>query len=112
MDKRTVADILGYIIATLLALLMMPQIVKTYKHGHTLGLSIGTVMINALIASIGIAYGILIEEIPLLVGNVVVLSASLSLCCMWLAYRERTKSFMHDRSRSDPPMGHVVITCV
>lgn len=89
-EKRTVADVLGYIIAALLGMLMLPQIIKTHKHGHTLGLSIKTVLINTLIATIGLAYSILIGELPLLVGNIVVLTACLFLCGQWMYYRGET----------------------
>lgn len=91
-QERTAADVLGYMIAALLGLLMLPQILKTHKHGHTLGLSIKTVLINTLIATLGTGYSILIGELPLLVGNVIVLTACLFLCGQWVYYRKETRA--------------------
>jgi uncharacterized protein with PQ loop repeat len=90
-DKRIAADVLGYVIAVSLGFLLFPQIKKTYKHKHTLGLSVKTMLVNIWIGVLGVIYAVLIDEIPLLVGECVVTFFSIMLYSLYLYFRENTK---------------------
>ena len=88
--RRIAADTIGYSIAALLAILLIPQILKTFKHKHTLGLSIKTVVLNVVIGLLGVVYAVLIEEYPLLVGEIVVFLFSLCLFSLFFIYSKNT----------------------
>ena len=86
--RRIVADVIGYVIAVLLASLLFPQILKTHKHKHTLGLSRKTVILNVVIGGLGVAYSILIEEWPLLAGEAIACIFSIFLAILYAQYRD------------------------
>eukprot|EP00055_Hartaetosiga_balthica_P005106 m.14447 g.14447 ORF g.14447 m.14447 type:complete len:151 (+) comp4314_c0_seq1:107-559(+) len=98
-DKRLAADVLGYMTAAGLTILLLPQVFKTYKAKHTMGLSHKMNITNFFIAICGIAYAVLIGEIPLLVGEVVVFFCAGSLIIMNLNYKGNTKKMkeMHQK---------------
>eukprot|EP00056_Hartaetosiga_gracilis_P005370 m.84041 g.84041 ORF g.84041 m.84041 type:complete len:141 (-) comp12142_c0_seq2:148-570(-) len=89
-DRRLAADVLGYMTAAGLTVLLLPQVYKTIKQKHTAGLSNKMNIINSCIAVCGIAYAILIDEIPLLVGEVVVLFCAATLIILNYVYKENT----------------------
>lgn len=91
MNRRLAADIIGYIIATLVGILLLPQIYKTCKVKHTLGLSIKTIYCNISIALLGIAYATLIDEIPLLVGELILFTFSSVQVSLYVWYKDNTK---------------------
>lgn len=90
-DRRLAADIIGYVIAVLVGILLLPQIYKTCKVKHTLGLSIKTIYCNISIALLGVVYAILINEIPLLVGELILCTFSLVQVALYFWYKENTK---------------------
>lgn len=95
--KRVAADIIGYLIAVLLGCMLLPQIIKTIKCRHTLGLSIKMVLLN-----------VLIEEYPLLAGEIVVTVFSLLLLYYYIKYRVNTRELKNDTEIPIPkPRPHV-----
>lgn len=89
-NRRIAADAIGYSIAALLAMLLYPQVRKTLKHKHTLGLSKKTIILNILISVLGVVYSILIGEYPLLTGEGLVFLFSVWLAVLYMKYRDNT----------------------
>ena len=87
--RRLIATILGYTLSTLLALLLIPQVYKTYKLKHTQGLSGLFLVLNVIISVVGVVYSIFLDEIPLLVGEVMLFLASSFLLIMHCLYDNR-----------------------
>lgn len=102
--RRIVADVLGYLIAVCLAFLLFPQIRKTMKNKHTLGLSKKTIWMNIIISSLGVVYSILIEEYPLLAGEVTALMFSVWLAILFIIYRENTAKLAEQHHQEEIPI--------
>lgn len=87
-SRRIAATVVGYLTVPCLMLLLLPQLYTTYKKKDTKGLSLGTIAINFILSTLGIVYGILIEEIPLIIGNSCVFVSAFSILVMFYMYRK------------------------
>jgi uncharacterized protein with PQ loop repeat len=80
LTKETQASILGYVGGSLLAIQMIPQLIKVWRSLSTKDLSFATLFLNILGGSMVTAYGILISQPP--VYATVLCSLSCNTCLL------------------------------
>lgn len=84
-------DIVGYIGAGLVAMMLIPQIIHTYKVKHVNGVSIYFIILNILIGIDFIIYSIFLDELPFLISEIIVLLSGLIFLFQYIYYRKNTK---------------------
>ena len=67
-------DILGFSASLSLTITLLPQLYKTFKHKKLDDISYGFFFLNILTCTLFLSYGILLNEIPLILANIVVLT--------------------------------------
>ena len=80
--------IIGYLAATLVSLLQLPQVYKTYQLKNTSGLSIGMIVLNFLASILWLIYGIILNKAPIYISNVIYFIANCALLVMKYIYDE------------------------
>jgi|TARA_B110001469_G_scaffold755_1_gene883 MtN3 and saliva related transmembrane protein len=66
-------EIFGYLGAFFLTITLLPQLWHTYKNKKMDDVSYGFLGIQVITCSLFLTYGILLEELPLILANVIVL---------------------------------------
>jgi MtN3 and saliva related transmembrane protein len=74
-----IKDILGYSAAVCLVITLLPQIHLTWKTKQTDDISYGFLCLQLLTCFLFLSYGILLEELPLIIANGLVIFQSLLL---------------------------------
>lgn len=82
-DREHVADIIGYIGIVFLVLLLIPQIYKTYTIRHTEGISLTMILLELGVSLCYLIYGVLLSQLPLIIGNCFALIMSIILLFMF-----------------------------
>ncbi len=77
-----IATIIGFLAAFLSAISMAPQVIKIYRTRKTKDLSLGAFSVLASGLLLWMVYGIIIEAIPVIVGNAVGFSFSMYIILM------------------------------
>ena len=75
-------DILGYSGSFLISIILLPQIIHTYKKKDTKSLSYIFLLIGVLASILMIIYSVLIKAIPILIANTLYLIGNLTLIIM------------------------------
>lgn len=91
------SDILGYLAGTLTTAALVPQVWRTFRTKDVSGISLRMYTIFTIGIAVWLAYGFLLQEMPMLVAN----SVSLVLACAVLAMKLR-----YGRRRLGYPVGH------
>jgi MtN3 and saliva related transmembrane protein len=95
------ADILGYLAATLTTAAFVPQVWRTFRTKDVSGISLRMYSIFTAGIAVWLAYGIVLKETPMMVAN----SLSLLLACtvlgMKLRYRHATGQSDSSRSKNE-----------
>lgn len=86
-------DIFGYLGAFLLTITLLPQIVMTYRKKTMDDVSVGFLTIQVLTCICFLTYGILLEEIPLILANVIVLTQTFLLINFKIMYSYNKKIY-------------------
>jgi len=79
-------DILGYIGSTTVALLQVPQLLKTYKSKKADELAWGMILLNLFASIIWFSYGVMLEKMPIILANIIYFIATTGLIVMKLKY--------------------------
>ena len=79
-------DIIGYIAAALTTFAFLPQVIRTWKSRSAKDLSYGAFILLGSGVVCWLAYGILIEDLPLIISNAIVLTLSLSILVMKIRF--------------------------
>ena len=69
MDRLTMT--LGIVAGFCTTISLVPQIIKTYRTKHTEDLSLGMFCLLAFGVATWFAYGVLIEELPIIIANAI-----------------------------------------
>jgi len=85
------SDVLGYTAATLTTVSFVPQVWRTLRTRDVSGISLKMYSLFTLGIAAWLAYGIVLEQTPMLVAN----SISLVLACAMLVMRVRFASTHH-----------------
>ena len=83
------AELLGYIAAFCTTVAFVPQVVKTYKSKSAASLSLGMFLFFTGGIVLWLIYGIMINEYPIIVANVVTLILAVTLIYFKLRYKDR-----------------------
>jgi MtN3 and saliva related transmembrane protein len=89
------SDILGYLAGTLTTAALVPQVWRTFRTKDVSGISLRMYTIFTIGIAVWLAYGVLLDETPMLVAN----SVSLVLACAVLAMK--LKYGKHDAQASE-----------
>ena len=92
------SDIFGYMGAFFLVITLLPQIKKTYEEKKMDDFSYGFFLIQVLTCSSFLIYGILLNEIPLIVANIIVLSQTFLLIYFKIRYSYLKKIVTQDEN--------------
>ena len=68
--NSTVIDIIGYFGSFLISIILIPQVIKTYKTKDTNGLSYIFLLIGFLAAILMVVYGYFINALPIIFANI------------------------------------------
>lgn len=79
-------DILGYSAAFCLVITLLPQLYFTWKTKKAEDISYGFLGLQIITCLLFLTYGILLEEIPLIAANSLVITQSISLLIMKIVY--------------------------
>jgi MtN3 and saliva related transmembrane protein len=80
-----ITDLLGYAAGTLTTISLLPQVWRTFRSKDVSGISLRMYFIFTAGVAIWLAYGIVLQEQPMILAN----SVSLVLACMVLAMKLR-----------------------
>ena len=81
-----IKDIIGYIAATSLILILFPQLHKTYKTKKVDDIAYGFILLQILTCILFLTYGILLNEIPMIIANIMIFLQSLILIYFKISY--------------------------
>lgn len=87
----TSIDVLGLAAATLTTCAFVPQVVSTFKTKDVSGISLPTYVIITLGLALWLIYGLLKNDLPIIVSNIFMVTFTGSICAMKLIYQGRTK---------------------
>ena len=80
-------DILGMIAGTLTTIAFIPQVVKTWRSKSTHDISYGMFILFSLGLLLWLAYGILIDALPIIISNTVTLALALVILGLKFRYK-------------------------
>ena len=86
-----IKDILGYSAAVCLIITLLPQVHLTWKTKRADDISYGFLCLQMITCLLFTTYGILLEEIPLIIANSLVITQSISLFIMKIVYSKNDK---------------------
>ena len=81
-----VEQVVGGLAAVNLAVLLLPQVRRTWVSRDASGLSLAMVGLNVSAGSLWVTYGILIRKLPLILANSCLLLAAISLLAMKIIF--------------------------
>ncbi len=81
-----ITEIVGYCAASCLSITLIPQIYKIYKTKKATDLSVYFLGFNLLTCFLFFTYGILLEEYPIIVANIVLITQNLILLLLKYVY--------------------------
>ena len=85
-------DVVGFMGATFLTITLIPQVFLSYKQKNVDNISKGFLSIQLLTCFTFLAYGILLEELPLILANTIVLSQTFILVWFKIIYKSTIQS--------------------
>ena len=83
------AELLGYIAAFCTTVAFVPQVIKTYKSKSAASLSLGMFLFFTGGVLLWLTYGIMINEYPIIVANIVTLILAAILIYFKLRYKDQ-----------------------
>ena len=83
----TYIDIIGFLAGTFTTLALVPQAVKACKTKHTKDISFGWILILTIGVFLWLAYGILINSLPIIIANGLTLILSLIVLILKMKYK-------------------------
>lgn len=86
------ADIFGFLAATLTTASFVPQALHTFRTKDVSGISLGMYSVFTTGVALWLVYGWLLGEIPILIANAITLSLALAILGMKVRYHEKKSS--------------------
>ena len=83
-------NIIGYIACVNIALLQVPQVVKTYKSKKADDLSWGMIFLNLFASILWFSYGLILIKYPIIIANILYFIANILICIMMIKYNKST----------------------
>lgn len=83
------AELLGYIAACCTTIAFVPQVMKTYRSKSAEGLSLGMFLLFTSGIILWLIYGIMINEYPIIIANLVTLVLATILIYFKLRYKNQ-----------------------
>ena len=80
-------DLLGYVAGILVVISMLPQVMKSWKTKSTRDLSLAMFLILCTGIFMWLAYGIYLNDLPIIVANFVTLILAITMLVFKLKYR-------------------------
>ena len=77
----------GYVAATLTTLAFMPQAWKTIRTKDTRSISLGMYVVFTIGVGFWLAYGFVLDSMPMILSNIVTLGLSATILAMKLKYK-------------------------
>lgn len=77
----------GYVAATLTTLAFVPQALKTIRSKDTRSISLGMYVVFTIGIAFWLAYGIVLDSIPMILSNIVTFALSATILTMKLKYK-------------------------
>ena len=84
-----IKDILGFLAAFCLVITLLPQVFHTWKIKKADDISYGFLLLQILTCLLFLLYGILLEELPLIIANTLVISQSLTLLVFKILFKKK-----------------------
>ena len=81
-------NIVGYIACVNIALLQVPQVIKTYKSKKADDLSWGMILLNVFASILWFSYGFIIMKYPIIIANICYFIANIFICIMKVMYND------------------------
>lgn len=102
------SDILGYLAGTLTTAALVPQVWRTFRTKDVSGISLRMYTIFTIGIAVWLAYGVLLDETPMLVANSVSLVLACTVLAMKLKYGKQDAQAADDgaKRRLGYPVGH------
>ena len=82
----TEIQIIGYTAAICLTITLMPQLIKTYKDKEVEDISKGFIFLNLCTSILFLVYGILLEQIPIILANSILILQNIILLSFKIMY--------------------------
>lgn len=86
------ASTIGFVAGTLTSLAAIPQVVKTVRSRHVRDISVWQPFLLSIGVALWMIYGIMIDDLPLIIANIVPLLCNLLLTGMKIVYGRKDKS--------------------
>ena len=80
------APLFGYFAAIVTSIAFMPQVIKTWKTKNTKDISLGMYVLFCLGVSSWLIYGLLLQELPIILANAATLSMALIILALKIRY--------------------------
>lgn len=84
-----ISDLLGYVAGTLTTVALLPQVWRTFRTKDVSGISLRMYSIFTLGVAIWLAYGIVLDELPMILANSVSLVLAFCVLGMKLKFRHQ-----------------------
>lgn len=82
-----ITDLVGYIAACLTTASFIPQAWMTWKHKRADGVSLGMYIIMVSGVAAWLAYGVLLNALPIIIANIITLALASFILLMKLIYK-------------------------
>ena len=83
--------IIGFLATSITTISTLPQIIKTFKTKETKDLSLGMYIILNIGLIVWLIYGIILGELPIIIGNIVSLCLCIPILIMIIYNKEKVK---------------------
>lgn len=77
---------IGLVAGFITSIAAIPQVIKTLRTRHTMDISIWQPLLLAIGVALWMVYGILINDLPLMLANIIPLACNATLCVLKLHY--------------------------
>ncbi len=78
--------IVGFVAGVITSVAAIPQVIKTVRTRHAEDISIWQPLLLAIGVALWMIYGILIDDLPLILANIIPLVCNAALCALKLHY--------------------------
>ena len=86
----TEIQIIGYTAALCLTITLMPQLIKTYRDKEVEDISKGFICLNLFTSILFLIYGILLQQIPIILANCILILQNIILLSFKIMYSKKT----------------------
>ncbi len=91
-------DIIGYLAASSLIIILCPQLYKTYQTKKVDDIAYGFIFLQILTSILFLTYGILLKEIPMILANIMIFIQSGILIMFKIMYTKKEQLPLNHRN--------------